>query len=204
MSVNSTECNLDEVCSIIDCPHTSPKWKQTGIPVIRNFNLVNGTIDLSNLSFVDEAEYKERTKRITPQKDDILFSREAPIGNVGIIPEGFKCCQGQRVVLLRPNCEKVTPRFLLYVLQSKKVREQTAKAETVGSTVSNFNISDLKKLKICLPNQNEQQEIIEKLDILGGICSNVEYGLPAEIALRKHQYKFYRDWIFSDVLEVSK
>lgn len=204
MAENSTEYCLEEVCSIIDCPHTSPKWQQEGIPVIRNYNLVNGVIDTTNLSYVDEADYKVRTKRVVPQKDDILFSREAPIGNVGIIPEGFRCCQGQRVVLLRPNWDKVIPKYLLYVLQSKSVREQTAKAEAVGSTVSNFNISDLRKLKVYLPEINKQKDIISKLDVISSLCSNIEFGLPAEIASRKKQYKYYRDWIFSNCTEVTK
>lgn len=202
MSENSTEYCLEEVCSIIDCPHTSPKWQQEGIPVIRNYNLVNGVIDTSNLSYVDEEDYKVRTKRVVPQKDDILFSREAPIGNVGIVPKGFKCCQGQRVVLLRPNFDVVMPKFLLYVLQSKNVREQTAKAEAVGSTVSNFNISDLKKLKVYIPAKNKQQDIIAKLDVISSLCSNIEFGLPAEIIARKKQYIYYRDWIFSNYAEV--
>lgn len=202
MSENSIEYCLEEVCSIIDCPHTSPKWQQEGIPVIRNYNLVNGVIDTSNLSYVDEADYKVRTKRVVPRKDDILFSREAPIGNVGIIPEGFQCCQGQRVVLLRPNIETVLPKFLLYVLQSKNVREQTAKAEAIGSTVSNFNISDLKKLKVHIPDKDKQQDIITKLDVISSLCSNIEFGLPAEIASRKKQYTYYRDWIFANCTEV--
>ena len=46
---------LSKVCSrIVDCPHETPEWKETGIPVIRNYNLVDGHIDTSNLSFVDE------------------------------------------------------------------------------------------------------------------------------------------------------
>ena len=57
---------------------------------------MNGQIDTSNLSYVDEAEYLTRIKRIEPQENDILFSREAPIGNVGIIPVNFKCCQGPK------------------------------------------------------------------------------------------------------------
>lgn len=114
---------LEEICQIVDCPHTSPKWKDSGIPVIRNYNLTNGVIDTRNLSYVDAEEYQSRTKRIVPQKDDILFSREAPIGNVGIIPENFICCQGQRVVLLRPNQQIVIPRFLLHLLQGNVVKD---------------------------------------------------------------------------------
>jgi len=184
---------LNNVCNIVDCPHTSPKWHQNGVPVIRNYNLVNGNIDTTNMSYVDDKEYKERIKRITPQKDDILFSREAPIGNVGIIPENFICCQGQRVVLLRPNKGIVIPRYLLHILQGAMVKEQINKVDKVGSTVSNFNIADLRRLKLSIPEISTQEIIADKLDKFNSLCSDIVKGLPAEIEARRKQYEYYRD-----------
>ena len=188
---------LEEVCQIIDCPHTSPKWKETGVPVIRNYNLVNGTIDTTRLSFVDEDEYKIRVKRVEPQENDILFSREAPIGNVGIVPPNFKCCQGQRVVLLRPNQSVVLPKYLLYVLQGGVVREQIERVEKIGSTVSNFNISDLKKLRFVIPPIEVQMSTIEKLHELNQLFANIIAELPCEISARHKQYECYRNKLLS-------
>ena len=192
LETEGEEYDLEQVCQIVDCPHTSPKWKENGIPVIRNYNLVNGYIDQSNLSFVDEEEYKERVKRIVPRKDDIMFSREAPIGNVGIVPENFPCCQGQRVVLLRPNQTVILPMFLLHILQGGVIKRQIAKMEQIGSTVSNFNITDLKKLRIHLPSLERQQIVVEKLQAFNELTGNVKEGLPAEIKKRQKQYEYYR------------
>lgn len=190
---NTKEYLLEEVCQIIDCPHTSPEWKTSGIPVIRNYNLVNGRIDKSNLSYVDEETYKERTKRVVPQEGDILFSREAPIGNVGIVPVDFKCCQGQRVVLLRVNENIVTPQYLVHVIQSEDVKKQISRVESGGSTVSNFNISDLKKLRINVIPLEEQEDVVSTLDSFVTLCSDSVKGLPAEINARNKQFGYYRD-----------
>ena len=184
---------LEDVCQIVDCPHTSPKWKENGVPVIRNYNLVNGQIDTSNLSYVDEDEYLTRIKRIEPQENDILFSREAPIGNVGIIPANFKCCQGQRVVLLRPDQDIIYPRYLMHILQGEIVRNQISSVEGKGATVSNFNISDLRKLKFQVPDKKVQLYLIDKLDIFAELNGDIKEGLPAEIKLRKMQYEYYRE-----------
>lgn len=184
---------LEDVCQIVDCPHTSPKWKENGVPVIRNYNLVNGQIDTSNLSYVDEDEYLTRIKRIEPQENDILFSREAPIGNVGIIPANFKCCQGQRVVLLRPDQDIIYPRYLMHILQGEIVRNQISSVEGKGATVSNFNISDLRKLKFQVPDKKVQLYLIDKLDIFAKLNGDIKEGLPAEIKLRKMQYEYYRE-----------
>lgn len=197
LNKSKTRFRLDEVCQIIDCPHTSPKWQTSGVPVIRNYNLVNGAISMNNLSYVTEEEYQTRIKRVTPQKDDILFSREAPIGNVGIIPEGFRCCQGQRVVLLRAIESVIRPKFLLHLLQGDLVKDQIAKIEKIGSTVSNFNISDLKKLEVCVPSLNEQDRIISQLDAFSKLCSDFSEGLPAEIEARNRQFVYYRNKLLS-------
>ena len=98
--VNMKFIELNDLCvDIIDCPHSTPEWLDEGIPVIRNYNLSGGRFDFTKPSFVDEETYISRIKRGKPEADDIIISREAPIGEVAIVPEGFKCCLGQRLVL---------------------------------------------------------------------------------------------------------
>lgn len=172
--MNEKIVSLSEICQIVDCPHSSPKWMTEGIPVIRNFNLVDGTIDDSNLSYVTVEEYKNRTKRIVPKENDILFSREAPIGNVAIIPKNFKCCQGQRIVLLRPETVKVIPQYLLLALSSNFVKQQINAVSNTGSIVSNFNIKDLQNLLVPLPSINNQQLIVNAIS-----------GMTSKIAVNK-------------------
>ena len=193
LDAGTMEMLLPDVCQIVDCPHTSPKWQKQGVPVIRNYNLVNGKISTENLSYVSEAEYKVRVKRIVPKKDDILFSREAPIGNVGMIPRGLKCCQGQRVVLLRPKKEVILPEYLLHILQSSRIKDQIKRVEQMGSTVSNFNISDLKKLKLSIPDLAVQEEIVKKLKAFDTLTGDLKVGIPSEIAARTRQYEYYRE-----------
>lgn len=148
---------LSEVCTkIVDCPHESPEWKKTGINVIRNFNLVDGQIDLSDAYYVDADTYEKRIRREVPKAGDIIFSREAPIGNCAIIPDNFKCCLGQRLVLLRVNTDICSPEYLLTVLLSDYVKKQIEQVSKRGSIVSNFNISDLRDLVIPIIDNKER------------------------------------------------
>jgi len=140
---------LQELCiDIIDCPHSTPNWKNEGIRVIRNFNLKDGNIDFIDGYFVDEATYIERTKRAVPEEGDIIISREAPMGVVGIVPKGLKCCLGQRLVLLKVNKQKCDPFYLLNTLMSDFVQTQFRRADATGSIVSNLCIPDLKEIII--------------------------------------------------------
>ena len=190
---NSNTYFLEDITEIVDCPHSSPEWQNIWVPCIRNYNLVNGMIDKSRLSYVSENDYITRTKRVVPTAWDILFSREAPIGNVAIIPENFKCCQGQRVVLLRTYNNILLPKFLLYILQGNEVHQQIKKAEANGATVSNYNLSDLRKLKLTIPSLENQSYIVSVLDKICLYLNDITEWLPAEIELRQKQYEYYRN-----------
>ena len=82
---------VEDLCTnIIDCPHSTPLWRNVGIRVIRNFNIKNGQLDFSDGYFVDEQTFIERTKRAVPEFEDLVISREAPMGEVCLIPNDLK------------------------------------------------------------------------------------------------------------------
>ncbi len=170
----------DLTTSIIDCPHSTPKWTSEGIFVIRNYNLVNGRVDLSDASFVSEEEYGLRIRRGKPEAGDIVLSREAPIGNIGVIPEGLKCCLGQRVVLIKVDRDKYDPYFLALVLQSRSLQHQMHNASGTGTTVSNLRIPYIEKLRIPLIVRQSQESIVgiikcinDKIDCCNDINDNL-------------------------------
>lgn len=153
---------LQDLCTdIIDCHHSTPDWKEDGIRVIRNFNLKDGSLNFSDGYYVDESTYKERVKRAVPEEDDIVISREAPMGVVAIIPKGLKCCLGQRLVLLKVNKDKCNPHYLLNTLMSDFVQIQFKRADATGSTVSNLCIPDLKE--IIIPVIEKEQDKVAYL-----------------------------------------
>ncbi|WP_293796586.1 restriction endonuclease subunit S [uncultured Pantoea sp.] len=146
---------LVDLCElIVDCPHSTPEWTDSGYIVLRNQNIRNGSLDLSSPSFTDENGYKSRIKRAVPKAGDIVFTREAPMGEVCLIPEGLQCCLGQRQVLLRPK-NGVSGEYLFWALQSPFVQHQISWNEGTGTTVSNIRIPVLKVFEIPRWYKNE-------------------------------------------------
>jgi type I restriction enzyme S subunit len=155
---------LDALCTaVLDCHHSTPVWTTSGAVVIRNQNIRDGKLDLADPSFTDERHFAERTKRAVPTFGDLVITREAPMGLVCMVPEGLRCCLGQRMVLLRLNRNEVETRYLHYALLSEPVQRAIAVAGGTGSTVSNLRIPILKGLHIPRPPLPEQRAIAEAL-----------------------------------------
>lgn len=171
---------LDDLCtSITDCPHSTPKWADEGAIVIRNFNIKGGELDLSAPSFTDPVSFKERVKRAAPEPGDIVITREAPMGEVCLIPAGLECCLGQRMVLLKVNQKKISSQYLLFALQSEFVQKQIRKSDRTGSTVSNLCLPDLRALEIPILENTSNiagalKAITDKIKLNNRISSELE------------------------------
>lgn len=171
---------LEDLCeAIVDCPHSTPRWTSEGIPVIRNFNLENTILSLDNPSYVDEKDYLDRIKRAEPREGDLIFSREAPMGKVGLVPAGLKCCLGQRLVLLRPNRKFIDPRYLLIAMTSEYVQIQIRRADAAGSIVSNLSLPKIRDLRILLVEGADDivsvlGAIDDKIALNKRLCSELE------------------------------
>lgn len=158
---------IQELCSVVvDCPHSTPKWTANGKIVIRNKNIKHGKIDFSSPSYTDDEHFAQRIKRAKPQPGDIIITREAPIGDVGMIPENTECCLGQRMVLLRANQSVCDNFYLLYSLQSLYVQHQISWSEGTGTTVSNLRIPHLEQIQIPYLPLEQQAKISSVLRAL--------------------------------------
>lgn len=183
---------IRELCElVVDCPHSTPTWTSQGKIVVRNNNIKNGRIDLSSPSYTDEEHYKQRTKRAVPRPGDIIITREAPIGEVGMIPDGVECCLGQRMVLLRPNPDICNNYYLLYSLQSRFVQHQISWSEGTGTTVSNLRIPHLEQIKIPYLPLEEQEKIASTLRVLDEKI-NLNRGINAN--LQQQAQAIFKSW----------
>lgn len=177
----SDTATLAEACElIVDCPHSTPVWTDSGEVVLRNENIKNGRLDQSSPSFTDAKHFADRIRRAVPRPGDLVFTREAPMGEVCMIPNGLRCCLGQRQVLLRPSI-RFDNHYLLYAIQSPAVQHQIRWNEGTGSTVSNVRIPILKSLRVPAPSKPEQvrtaavlKSLDDRIDHNRALAANLE------------------------------
>lgn len=113
------------------------------------------------------------------------------MGDVCMVPDGLECCVGQRQVLLRPNRERVVPRFLLYAIQSPEVQHEISWSEGTGSTVSNVRIPVLKSIKIPLLPLKEQAEVAT---VLGALDDRITLLRETNATLEAIAQALFKSW----------
>ena len=158
---------------IVDCPHSTPKYldMETEYCTI-DTNCIDGKGDITKWRYVDADTYTARIARLTPQKDDIVYTREGSICRAAILPEGPKVCLGQRVMLIR-SANGVFPQFIRRLLMSPMViRKLTEQQKGIGA--KHVNVSDVCNLILPLPPLAEQERIVAKLEEILPLCERLK------------------------------
>ncbi len=159
--------HLEDVCEkVIDCPHSTPRWSDSGVICLRTSNLGKGEWNWTNTRFVTEEDYTERTKRSEILPNDIVLSREGTVGVLALVSEGMRLCMGQRLVQLRVNDSQLDSRFLLNLLLHDLAPERVSRL-MAGSTSKHLNVKELRKLPVLLPPLDIQHRF-------GAIVGSVE------------------------------
>ena len=151
---------LSELCElIVDCEHKTAPIQEEGFPSIRTPNIGKGKLLLDGVNRVSEETYKAWTRRAEPLAGDLILAREAPAGNVAVIPENTRVCLGQRTVLIRPKADIFDPSFLALRLLEPQMQEKLL-AHSRGATVQHVNMKDIRALDVgAIPSLRVQQQI---------------------------------------------
>jgi len=167
--------SLKDLCElIVDCEHKTAPTQETGYPSIRTPNIGKGELILENVNRVSHDTYIKWTRRAIPKAGDLILAREAPAGNIAVIPKNIEVCLGQRTVLIRPKKEKFIPKYLAYLILSRDV-QKILLSHSTGATVQHINMRDIRAFKIFnLSNLDEQRAIVHQLDALRAETQKLE------------------------------
>lgn len=148
--------------------HDSP----TEFPVTRIETISDSKIDLSRVKYLNHAE-----PDYFLQKGDILYSHINSIehmGKVAIFNGGLNLYHGMNLMLLRPDAEKVYPKFLFAYLSSDFSRAYARRECKSAINQASLGQKDIKRQEINLPSPTEQCRIIEILDTIDEAIQKTE------------------------------
>lgn len=152
--------------AIIDYRGKTPTKTDKGIPLI-TARVVKGGELLEPNEFIAEQDYNAWMRRGLPKAGDVLFTTEAPLGEVAQL-DNRKIALAQRLLLLRGKQGLLDNTFLRFAIKSQEVQKQIDTRAT-GSTVKGIRQSELRKVEIPIPPLSIQQQFtsrINQIDIL--------------------------------------
>lgn len=149
--------------NIVDCPHSTPKWTESGKYCVRTTAFKPFKLDVDDLKYVSTETYNARITRLKPLPGDILYSREGAILGVACqIPAGIELCLGQRMIVIRAS-ERIEAQYLTIVLNSDHIY-RIIRHKIIGNAAPRVNMSEIKRFSIPLPEVDEQKKIISLVE----------------------------------------
>lgn len=141
----------------------TPEKVQDGVFLVTAKNVRMGFIDYEcSQEYVATEQYDAIMSRGLPKRGDILFTTEAPLGNVALV-DREDIALAQRIIRFRMNSKYFDSQFTLYAMISDYFQSQLAGLST-GSTAEGLKASKLPMLRIVAPPLREQKTIEAFLD----------------------------------------
>ncbi len=148
---------LGDICDFIDYRGLAPLKSETGVILITAKNVRMGYLKNEPREYISKEEFKRRMARGIIKFGDILFTTEAPMGNVTLLNTTNTVSIGQRIIALRPN-NNAHNVFVMFAIMSGDVQKQIESLST-GSTVKGISSKHLLEIKIPFPTLKTQQRL---------------------------------------------
>ena len=149
---------------IVDYRGKTPNKTDSGVFLVTARNIKKGVVDysLSN-EFISEDDYSETMSRGKPNIGDVLFTTEAPLGEVANV-DNTDIALAQRIIKFSGKKDILDNYFFKYFMMSEAFQTSLSLYAS-GSTVKGIKAERLVYLRKLIPPLAEQKEITHHIDI---------------------------------------
>ena len=168
---------------VIDCKNKTAPYSENGVRLIRTTNVRHGQLNDKDQKYVDEKTFEAWSLRAKPEPGDLLITREAPMGEACLIPEGERLCLGQRMMLARLVPDTINKEYLLITFLSPDLMDRV-QDKPLGMTVEHLRVGGVETLLVPVPPKAEQDRIVERVHHLIELCRQMELNVQIERKLR--------------------
>ena len=159
---------LSNIEKILDYRGRTPKklglsWSDTGFLALSALNVKNGYIDFNaDANYGDQELYDRWMGDNHLHKGQVVFTTEAPMGNVAQIPNDDLYILSQRTIAFEVKHDLIREDFLATLLRSPKIFNELTSLSS-GGTAKGVSQKSLSNLKVCVPASLEEQSAIGSL-----------------------------------------
>ena len=161
---------LIEVCDYVDYRGKTPRKTKTGVFLVTAKNVKDGYIDYeASKEYISYNDYDEVMKRGIPEIGDVLFTTEAPCGNVAQVDKP-NIALAQRIIKYRGKDNIINNNYLKYYLLAPTFQKNIDKKSS-GGTVQGIKGSVLHQQAMQYPSYIEQQKVGMILNIIDNLIT---------------------------------
>ena len=156
---------LDCIQKITDFRGRTPKklgmdWSEEGYLALSALNVKDGYIDFNqDVHYGNQELYDKWMTGNELHKGQVLFTTEAPMGNVAQVPDNRRYILSQRTIAFDVKDNLLTENFFAIVLRTPTVFAYLT-ALSSGGTAKGVSQKSLSSVEIRLPRDLKEQEII--------------------------------------------
>ncbi|MDF4801245.1 restriction endonuclease subunit S [Vibrio parahaemolyticus] len=150
-----------------------PVWKDKGVPTARIKDMVNGSLELSDIVYCCP-ERASKFNKTTLVEGDLLIAKDgATLGKTAFVPPELV---GGNITqhVLRFSISPFLNREFVRLIIDSPIGQSFMKGETKGVALPGVNVGDFRKMPLALPPLAEQQLIVEKVEMLLTICNELQ------------------------------
>lgn len=130
-----------------------------GVRYLQSLHIKQNQIRFNTPYYVTEEWSNEKEKSIL-EAGDVLVVQTGDIGQVAVVPEEFAGCNCHALIILAPRREEVSGEWMSWVLNSD-YGFHCLQAIKTGALHPHLNCGNVKFLKLPLPPEGEQTEIVK-------------------------------------------
>ena len=188
---------LSECClSIADGDHQPPPKAEMGIPFVTISNMTStNQFDFSDTLFVPQDYYDKLDEKRKARKGDILYSVVGSFGIPVFMKEDKAFVFQRHIAILRPDNEKIVPRFLFYTMLTKDFYAK-ADAAAIGAAQRTVSLTALRNMEICIPDKIQQGKVADTLSAFDDLIETNQRRIKL---LEEAVQRLYKEW-FVDLL----
>jgi len=139
----------DIVSAVRDGPHVSPKYSDSGIPILSTRNVRPNKLLLEDVKYVTEETYSELVRKFQPKHGDVLLTKGGTTGYAKVVDWNWNFAVWVHLAVLRPK-ENVRPEFLEAALNSQNCYAQSQRY-THGIANRDLGLTRIRKIQLSLP-----------------------------------------------------
>lgn len=148
-----------------DIDHCMPASVNDGYPYVMTGDLHGfaSEINFEACKKVSKIDYEQLSRKISPNRGDIIFARYATIGTVCYVDIDKDFLASYSCVTIKPKTDRVNGKYLWRYYQSLVFLEEVKKLVN-SNTQANVGIDSLYRANLVIPPLPEQQQIVDYLD----------------------------------------